>query len=213
VAASARRGPGKCPSDAPVLRAARRVVSTSLFLRVDSSRPPALPSELACVEIPFGARLTVGRTEHADIVVPHDQVSTRHALIEHGEGGCTIQDSHSTSGVFVNYRRLARGEARPVGPGDEIKLGGVYFLIHERPPLPERDNTRYWIGKLTSDQRDERWTAAQRLCAVHLTSSSARLALAVALKPGLADEYEPVRRWARRAVDRVAPIHDEDTIS
>jgi hypothetical protein len=168
---------------------------------------------LECVEIPFGARLTLGRSEQADIVVPHVQVSTRHALIENVEAGCTIQDSHSTSGIFVNYRRVARGEARPIGPGDEIKLGGVHFLIHERPPLPERDGTRYWIAKLTSAERDERWTAAQRLCAVHLTSGAARLALAVALKPGLADEYEPVRRWAQRAVDRVAPIHDEDTLA
>ena len=165
------------------------------------------------MEIPSGARLTLGKADTADIVVPHDSVSTRHAVIVNGEDGCTIEDSHSTSGIYVNYRRVSRGEARSIGPGDEIKIGVVYFLVHERPPLAERDETRFWIAKLASVERDERWTAAQRLCAVHLTSSAARRALATALAPALADDHEPVRRWAQRAVDRVAPIDDEETIS
>ena len=187
-------------------------MSGPFFLRADETRHDAFPDALYRIEVPPGARLTIGRSAPADILVVDPSVARRHAVVENGERGWTIDDTHSPGGTFVNYQRISSRQPTAIGPGDEIRVGGVYLFVHERAPLPANDKIRFWMAKLSSNDRDERWTAAQRLSAVHVTSASGRRKLSDALAPAIEDDYEPVRRWARRARDRLAPIRDDPTM-
>ena len=67
----------------------------------------------------------IGRTPPADILIPSQEVSSRHAELQPlGGGRFLLTDLGSTNGTFVNGRRIRRAE---VTERDEIRLGGYLF--------------------------------------------------------------------------------------
>lgn len=82
-----------------------------------------------------GSSLRIGRTEESDIVIPDLTMSRDHArlvLARHGdEVRLHIEDTRSTSGVYVNGDRTVSSVLQA---GDEIRLGGILFVVEEAEP-------------------------------------------------------------------------------
>ncbi len=78
--------------------------------------------------------LVFGREAGADVVVPGDDVSRRHAEIRHTNGGYVVVDL-SANGTFVNGDRVQG--ARPLARADILRVGPDEFRFHaplEGPP-------------------------------------------------------------------------------
>lgn len=78
--------------------------------------------------------LVFGREAGADVVVPGDDVSRRHAEIRHTDGGYVVVDL-SANGTFVNGDRVQG--ARPLARADILRIGPDEFRFHaplEGPP-------------------------------------------------------------------------------
>jgi hypothetical protein len=71
-------------------------------------------------------RLTVGRAEDNDLVLPDAEVSRHHARLERGGAGWLLIDLESTNGTWVNGERILRAE---IAEGDELAFGQVRFTI------------------------------------------------------------------------------------
>jgi len=73
--------------------------------------------------IALGARaVLLGRDGRCDLVLDFDDVSRRHARVRAEGAGHVIEDLASTNGTFVCDARVA---ARPLEPGDLVRLGSV----------------------------------------------------------------------------------------
>ena len=75
-------------------------------------------------------RVTLGRSADADVVIPHDDVSRRHALIWRSEGKAWIRDLGSSNGTQVDGTPV--GE-RPVSlsTGSVVSLAGHRYRFIE----------------------------------------------------------------------------------
>ncbi len=79
-------------------------------------------------QYPIGpAGLSLGRNRINDVVVHDPKVSRQHAQILMAEGNCWIRDENSSSGVFVNGKRVA-GQQK-INPGDQIQIGTKTFQL------------------------------------------------------------------------------------
>lgn len=78
--------------------------------------PPPLPS--------FAAAGTIGRSEANALVLPDPsaQMSRQHCRLEPGPAGWQVVDL-SANGTFVNDMLVGRGNVRPIGPGDRLRMG------------------------------------------------------------------------------------------
>lgn len=92
--------------------------------------------------------ITIGR--HPDCDLRFDatrdlDVSTRHAEIRAADGTYALVDVQSTNGTFVNGKRVPRGEAQTLAPGDVIGFGArgpnVAVRIGEAATLSRRPTT------------------------------------------------------------------------
>jgi len=79
---------------------------------------------------------TIGSAPDNDVVIDHQSVSRRHAVIVRRLGGLAVRDLGSTNGTRVNGRKAA---ARRVRPGDELEFGSVRFAVMNSP-------RRSWLG-------------------------------------------------------------------
>ena len=75
------------------------------------------------------AEIVIGRKGDADLVVPHQHVSRRHAKLVAQSEGHQLVDLGSTYGTFVNGERVKR---RLVGSGDTVAFGAVVPVIDGR---------------------------------------------------------------------------------
>ncbi len=73
------------------------------------------------------AEMTIGRSSGNDFVVPHPQVSRRHARLTVRQGQMFLEDLNSTHGTFVNGRRIQG--LTPVSPNVEIRVGGQRIVL------------------------------------------------------------------------------------
>jgi hypothetical protein len=71
-------------------------------------------------------RLTVGRAEDNDLVLPDAEVSRHHARLERGGAGWLLIDLESTNGTWVNGERILQAA---IAEGDELAFGQVRFTI------------------------------------------------------------------------------------
>ncbi len=71
--------------------------------------------------------VTIGRTADNDVVLYDAGVSRAHVRIRLDGEKVTVEDLGSSNGTHVNQRKIA-GEV-PVSDGDELKVGGVIFLV------------------------------------------------------------------------------------
>jgi hypothetical protein len=75
---------------------------------------------------PGGRRVSVGRGTDNDLYINDRSVSKIHAALRMSkEGTILVADTGSTNGTFINGRRLAYGEARPIEDGDVVGFGDI----------------------------------------------------------------------------------------
>jgi len=70
---------------------------------------------------------TLGRDEENDIVVSDETVSRKHARIEFENGSFIIEDLKSTSGIYVNKKKI--GQECKLNFGDDILVGSTEIAI------------------------------------------------------------------------------------
>jgi ABC transport system ATP-binding/permease protein len=105
--------------------------------------------ELKLDEMPGGV-VTIGRTPDNKIVVPHPQVSSRHAQIVNQGGQLFLEDLGSANGTFVRGGRLSRGQRVPVANGEKVYIGPMPVLIHiagSQVNVVVEDQQASWAGK------------------------------------------------------------------
>lgn len=75
------------------------------------------------------ATKTIGRTPDNDIVVPHPQVSSKHAILVKAGNQLFLEDRGSANGTFVRGKRIAPGQKVPVQNGEKVFVGPMPLLI------------------------------------------------------------------------------------
>ena len=75
----------------------------------------------------------IGR-ENADLTLPDDQVSRRHATVRKTAQGLEIEDLGSTNGTWVNGRHLTA--PTQLAAGDEIRVGATALGVELATPMP-----------------------------------------------------------------------------
>jgi len=82
---------------------------------------------------------TVGRQD-ADVLLTHNTVSRRHALITVEDGKAYVEDLGSTNGTYVSGKKLEPGEKVEVADGTEVVFGSQTLLFKlAAPPVLELD--------------------------------------------------------------------------
>lgn len=76
-------------------------------------------------------RVQLGRSQSADVRLPHRTVSERHASIEQDGGHFRLTDHGSTNGTRVGGNRLVPHRATRVHDGDLIELGIYVLSFHD----------------------------------------------------------------------------------
>jgi pSer/pThr/pTyr-binding forkhead associated (FHA) protein len=79
----------------------------------------------------------VGRSHSADIILPSDNVSRRHARLYTVDGRCYVEDLGSANGVFVNGRRIH--EVCEIEGSAQVKVGD-YYLHVKSDKMAERED-------------------------------------------------------------------------
>ena len=88
-----------------------------------------LVSDAATVEIRHN-RALIGRSSQADVVLPHDDISRRHALLWREGGQTWIRDLGSANGTSVDGRHLGQ-EASPMASGSMVAFSGHRYRFME----------------------------------------------------------------------------------
>jgi len=82
--------------------------------------------ETPLVFTPGGRRVSVGRGTDNELHINNHSVSKIHAALRMSkEGTLLVADTGSTNGTFINGRRIAYGEARPIEEGDVVGFGDI----------------------------------------------------------------------------------------
>ena len=88
--------------------------------------------EVPLIFKPGGKRLNVGRASDNELTLNDASVSKIHAaLLMTGEGTLLVADTGSTNGTYINGRRIAYGESRPLEDGDVIGFGDVEVRLRK----------------------------------------------------------------------------------
>ena len=88
--------------------------------------------EIPLIFKPGGKRLNVGRASDNELTLNDASVSKIHAaLVMTGEGTLLVADTGSTNGTYINGRRIAYGESRPLEDGDVIGFGDVEVRLRK----------------------------------------------------------------------------------
>jgi ABC-type multidrug transport system ATPase subunit/pSer/pThr/pTyr-binding forkhead associated (FHA) protein/ABC-type multidrug transport system permease subunit len=93
--------------------------------------------------------ISIGRTPDNQIVVPHPQVSSKHAHILRAGSELYVEDRGSANGTFVRGQRLLPGQRAPVQNGEKVYIGPMPLLIHitdQRVNVVVEDQAS-WAGK------------------------------------------------------------------
>ena len=83
-------------------------------------------------------RSAIGRAETAEVLIPHESVSERHAEVCFDGEGWTLQDCNSTNGTVIDGE-LVRGESRTLRRNTLIAVGALrmVFLCDDRATAAE----------------------------------------------------------------------------
>lgn len=76
--------------------------------------------------LPPARELVLGRLSTAEVTVPDDKASRRHATIVVHDGQVTLQDLGSRNGTFVNQQRVSQTTLQP---GDHIQIGDSVLTL------------------------------------------------------------------------------------
>lgn len=72
---------------------------------------------------------SIGRTPDNDIVLPHPQVSSKHALLHKVGSQLFVEDRGAGNGTYVRGQRIPPGQKVPVSNGEKIFVGPMPLLI------------------------------------------------------------------------------------
>lgn len=73
-----------------------------------------------------GPRVTVGRSERAELYVNSPRLSRMHAAVRFTAQGVILEDLGSANGTFLNGQRIQRAVLRP---GDILQVGGIAIRL------------------------------------------------------------------------------------
>ncbi|MDR1383253.1 MAG: FHA domain-containing protein [Planctomycetaceae bacterium] len=73
--------------------------------------------------------LVIGRSQDANLSIPHPMVSRRHCLLFKDQDGVRLRDLGSLNGTFVNKERVAEVT---LTNGSEFQIGNIRFFLN--PP-------------------------------------------------------------------------------
>ncbi len=112
------------------------------------------------------ARIVLGRSSSADVVLPDASVSTRHASIEAEGVRYAITDHGSLNGTWVNGQRIVSERKKPLRDGDRIDVGLFTLRFVANVPVndvPSRERTAVIAKRLLRAARSSEPLAARRL--------------------------------------------------
>lgn len=92
--------------------------------------------------------LTIGRSSHCDIIIPHDSVSREHARLS-VVGGSYVYEDLGKNGTVIGGR-VIHGERISIAPGTEVLLAGkvplpwaqIYAMLPLKGVNPYEGSTR-----------------------------------------------------------------------
>ncbi|MCA3016529.1 MAG: FHA domain-containing protein [Myxococcaceae bacterium] len=83
------------------------------------------------VELPSeGETISIGRAKQSAVVITSDRVARAHCVLRRAAGAWYVEDRSSSSGTWVNGRRVSRA---PLAHGDVIDLFGTLLVFLEAP--------------------------------------------------------------------------------
>ncbi len=103
-------------------------MNTSAAARLTSLNLEGRPEEWRLTKTTY----VIGREAPADILLPIQRISRRHAQIERREHGYFISDLNSRNGTYVNGQAVG-AEAQRLKDSDEIVIGGVVAFRFHNP--------------------------------------------------------------------------------
>jgi transcriptional regulator with PAS, ATPase and Fis domain len=103
----------------------------------------------------LGATVTVGRAHECDIVLGQLSMSRRHFSVTAGSP-LTLTDLGGSNGTKLNGQRLPTGASVPLGIGEMIEAGGVFFMVQDRMP----HQLLGWTGRRTRTSDEPVGTSA-----------------------------------------------------
>ncbi|GMV17289.1 MAG: hypothetical protein AMXMBFR56_55130 [Polyangiaceae bacterium] len=92
---------------------------------------------------------TIGRTPDNDIVLPHPQVSSKHAILHKLGSQLFLEDRGAGNGTYVRGQRIPPGQRVPVANGEKVFIGPMPLLIQveaEEVALVVEDQAK-WAGR------------------------------------------------------------------
>ena len=122
-----------CGGESPASADACAVCGASLLLARLELVTGSLPEEA------FDLRprsYTLGRGHHNDLLLSEASVSKSHARLEYASGGFSIEDLHSTHGVFLDGVKVERA---PLTDGVQVQLGNIAFRFVELAQVARTD--------------------------------------------------------------------------
>lgn len=86
--------------------------------------------------LPLGpkAMIDIGRTNASDLVLPHKEVSRKHALIKIRGKSIVLEDEGSSNGVLVNEQRVSSAMLKP---GDKLQIGPYELEVRSNEQMAE----------------------------------------------------------------------------
>ncbi len=107
-----------------------------------------------------GGALTVGRFPDNDLVLPDDQASRHHCVIEPWQDGFRVRDLKSSNGTRLNNRKIAE---EVLDNGDVVRIGATELrFIDPAAASRRRQDTRLLRSAGTSCRTTcsrRRWTS------------------------------------------------------
>lgn len=99
---------------------------------------------------PTGAgKLLVGRSPSADVSIPDNQVSSRHAELRQQDGRWVIVDQRSTNGTFVEGKRIPPDVPHPLSDALPVRFGpdAAFVFLNAGTFLPIFRRIQERLGK------------------------------------------------------------------
>jgi pSer/pThr/pTyr-binding forkhead associated (FHA) protein len=118
-------------------RTAQEVTRIS-SLNAATARPEG--GDALCFQLALGAPLKVGRAPGCDVLINDATVSREHLWLEPiaGSENWTVRAQPGANASLLNGQPLPPGEARPLRPGNTLRLGDVTLTYLDTPGLAER---------------------------------------------------------------------------
>ncbi len=101
------------------------------------------PTQLLKINFNEKSRLTIGRDERNDLVIPHPAVSGFHAVLTRSDQTVFITDLQSLNGTFVNGKRISGRKL--LQEGDTIRIASYTLILDKNQsftPINESGNLR-----------------------------------------------------------------------